>query len=238
MKIEDYITGVTYGRMGYKWFQVEGMELNYSLEEGVRSGCSCIFYPMNSEVNKEDSFALKSFDKVEECLASYQRQYRAFQEGLAPPVGSLFLVTRVDKRSNIAYTRGAYQTARAQQLDENTKSVLTGIRHSRLSQVPFVQNLRRSLRRVNLTGTLLNDIFASEKDVLVPSGSGICLGGDLHASNFMLWQGRHVCIDFGVHSVLTSPRGRCAALYDWMVPGCKAAQRTAAELGFHSTYKC
>lgn len=237
MKIEDYITGVTYGRMGYKWFTVEGMELNYS-SEGVRSGCSSIFYPMNSEVNKEDSFALKMFDKVEECLASYQRQYRAFQEGLAPPVGSLFLVTRVDNHSKIAYTRGAYQTARAAQLDENTKSVLTGINSSKLSQVPFVQNLRRSLRRVNLTGTLLNDIFASEKDVLVPSGSGICLGGDLHASNFMLWQDRYVCIDFGVHSVLTSRVGRCAPLWDWTVPSCKAAQRTAAELGFHSTYKC
>lgn len=232
MKTSDLnIVTTTYGRLGYKWHKTAVMKLPPS----TGSGCSALFYKMGAEAHSDD-LALKVFGDADECLASYQRQALAFREGVAPPVGRLIIVTQISSWNNAPYQSYALETGVCSDLDTGLRQEISGMLFDEQGNHPFVKALRRRLRRVDLTGTILNDVFrycrpAQNRDILVPSGSGICLGGDLHSRNYMMWRGEPVCIDFGHHSILTSRRGRPAPLCDYGCTRAKGAKRVARELG-------
>jgi hypothetical protein len=231
MKTSDLtIVATTYGRLGYKWHKTAEIQLPpYS-----GSGCSATFYKMGAEPNTDD-LALKVFGDADECLASYQRQALAFKEGVAPPVGRLILVTQVSSWNNQPYESYALETGVCSDLDTGLRLEISARDRDDQGKHPFVKALRRRLRRVNLTGTILNDVFrCTICDILVPSGSGICLGGDLHSKNYMMWHGAPVCIDFGHHAVLTSRRGRPAPLCDFSCTRALGAKRVARELGIRA----
>lgn len=232
MKTSDLIiTSTTYGRLGYKWEVTAEMKLPAC----SGSGCSAAFYKFGAEPHSDD-FALKVFGDADECLASYQRQALAFRNGVAPPVGRLIIVSGRSSWDNQPYQSYALETGVCSDLDTGLRQEINGMRFDEQGNHPFVKALRRRLRRINLTGTILNDVFrycrpAQDRDILVPSGSGICLGGDLHNKNYMMWRGEPVCIDFGHHAVLTSRRGQLAPLCDYSCTHAKSAKRVARELG-------
>lgn len=228
MKTSDLIiTSTTYGRLGYKWEVTAEMKLPAC----SGSGCSAAFYKFGAEPHSDD-FALKVFGDADECLASYQRQALAFRNGVAPPVGRLIIVSGRSSWNNQPYKQYALETGVCSELDSNLRCEISGMRFDEQGKHPFVKMLRRRLRRVDLTGTILNDVFrCTMNDILVPSGSGICLGGDLHSKNYMIWRGEPVCIDFGHHAILTSRRGVPAPLCDYSCTRAKSAKRLAREFG-------
>jgi hypothetical protein len=174
------------------------------------SGCSASFFKNGATTNSLESFALKVFDAghVGSYLcakAAFQRQTLAYRAGIAPPVGRMFRI-----EDSCLY---GYETGLADRISDDEYNDLFGDADWDIVMSPRLRQIRRTLRRINLTGTVIADI-SKNYPLNAPVGSKYCLGGDLHSSNVMRWQGSLVCIDFGRHAVLTGSRGRAKPAVD------------------------
>lgn len=226
----------TYGLFGTR-FNICKADKMLPLCDG--SGISCQFYTNGAEENTNNEYAVKVYESQADAIGSYQRQVRAQRFGVAAPVGKLLMIEREGKCPLYGYETGLCSPLPDDLFNEIHNAMNTDW-YSQF-KVSSIVRLRRALRRVNLSGTILNDVFKydttiGDLPIYVPDGSPLCLGGDLHSHNYKMWKGKLVCIDFGAHSVLTSSVGRPAQLINWDVPSCRAARKIAESLGVRLDY--
>lgn len=153
-------------------------ELKRSIEDCNFSGSSAAFLHNNATVGNKFEYSLKVFWMSKEAKNAYKRQKLAANAGLAPPVGKMFVV--VDKKLDIRYW--GYQTCRAYipQCISNFKRIKS--------------TMRVELKKIEAPATDLPAAYTTPKKC--------CLGGDLHEDNIGIWKDKHVCIDFGHHSLI------------------------------------
>lgn len=191
----------TYSEDGTPWFLYTK---RFRKEEfSAPSGASALFFLNNAEPHNPNQFGLKLFGWEQEARAAYERQRLAAEAGLAPPVGR-FVYVHDRKQARMRYF--GYETGVAAPLAEEEKARVYEGTDDEYKGPIF---LRRALRRIGLAGTIINDVkgLIGKSDERAPVNTRMVLGGDLHSFNVMRWQDRIVCIDFGLHSVLTSNRG-------------------------------
>jgi hypothetical protein len=145
-----------------------------------------------------------------EAICAWERQRMAHEKGLAPPVGSVVVVTKNHKTFCWGYQTAVADTGPAYENEYEKSLLVSSCRHYSMNKGP--DSLRRALRRMSLRGTLMNDIRKDfvpqdEPPRIFPLNTKAVLGGDLHDFNCGLWKGKLVCIDFGFHAVLSSRRG-------------------------------
>lgn len=158
-------------------------KLRYAMSMSEDAGSSSVFLDNNASLNHTSEYCLKIFWDAKEAKNSYKRQKLAAKVGLAPPVGPMLIV--VDKKLNVRYW--GYHTCRAYMPSYilNFKKIQT--------------NLRVRLKKIPAPSTDLPKAYSTEKTCY--------LGGDLHLDNIGIWNNKHVCIDFGHHSLI-QPTGR------------------------------
>lgn len=176
-------------------------------------GAQASFVRNNARSMHKDEYALKLYNYRWEAVCAYARQKLAGQYFCAPPVGKMVKV--VDSRKRVIYW--GYQTCVAIKLEKDFK-MYHKLFPNEESRWKGPTKLRRLMRGISIASIVSNDLSddGMRSKTPIKGRKGQCLGGDLHDNNVMIWEDefgeRAVCIDFGMHCVLTSSRGeiKCA----------------------------